>query len=309
MKDPAIPSNVRDGHFGLVKFDDFAWGNLFNFPPSLNESFEVSRVTFDAFSTDVQNDPLVGKNVLVFIFELPYKSVANTDTLLQVEIDGNIFLDSFPDSPFTIDQMLSDGMAVGIGSYQFAPGDDDSSDPFTVEVVNFEDDLLPVTLSPGHQYFVVVQYQSSANTIAQEISRSYDMFQASTLSYYPSLGAGNSFLFLSTPTTNYAENIAAIGLELELSTAVDEVPLPETAVKIYPNPASDFIRVDLSFEVATDATLFIADVNGKILVADNKQKVLTDQFTYDMNRFPSGNYIVRVSTSEGTKTEHIVVTH
>ena len=94
-----------------------------------------------------------------------------------------------------------------------------------------------------------------------------------------------------------------------MSTAVDEVPLPETAVKIYPNPASDFIRVDLSFEVATDATLFIADVNGKILVADNKQKVLTDQFTYDMNRFPSGNYIVRVSTSEGTKTEHIVVTH
>lgn len=135
------------------------------------------------------------------------------------------------------------------------------------------------------------------------------MYQVSTLANYPSIFAEGFVALGTTDGPPYSENIGAVALELQLSTAVDEHPLPENSVRIFPNPVSDFVKVDIDFDAASDATIFIADMNGKILLSDTKKNIQTQQLTYDMTRYPSGSYIVRVSTNQGTKTEHILVTH
>ncbi len=297
------------GATGTGEFEDFAWGNVFVLPPNVTESLEVARVTFDCFTTDIDNDPLAGKNVLVYLAELPYDSVPRPDTLLNEVVDRADINDRLLER--NIDDLLADGV-IGIGSYQFTQEDDESSDPFSVELTNFINDEEPVTLTPGNQYFAIVHYQGTANTIAQEVNQSYPMFQVSSMSYYVSridgffaIGSING----AGDTLSYAENVASIALELQLSTAVDENPLPEQSVRVFPNPASDYVRVDVNFENPTDATVFIADLNGRILVSDTRKGIQSQQLTYDMTGYPSGSYIVRLSTKEGTKTEQIVVTH
>jgi hypothetical protein len=108
---------------------------------------------------------------------------------------------------------------------------------------------------------------------------------------------------------DYQENAADVGLELTITTAVDERPLPENSVKIFPNPASDYVRADINFETPSEVTVFLTDASGKILNIRTLKNVLSDQVYFDMTRYPSGSYIVRVATREGTKTEYIMVTH
>ena len=90
---------------------------------------------------------------------------------------------------------------------------------------------------------------------------------------------------------------------------VDKNPLPEQSVKIFPNPTSDIINVEIEFDQPKQTTIFIADAQGKILMADTRKRLISQRIDYDLSQYPSGNYIVRVSTLEGTKTEHVLVTH
>ena len=289
-------------------FEDFTWANLFTLPASFSESLKVSKVTFDAFSIDRDNDPMNGKSVVIYVFKFPLGTVLQGDTLLLVEIDGTLDLLSFNING-TIDELAADpDIAIGVGSYQFTSQDDANGGPFSADVTDFEGDG-DVILEPGFQYLVAIDYIGAANSIAQEVSETFPLYQVSSMAHYPSLGSGNSFLLLRTSDRNYARNIASIGLELEFSSPVDEKPLPENSVKIFPNPASDVMNIDIEFESPAQTTIFLADAAGRILMVDTKKNLIKEQLTYDLTRFASGTYIVRVATQEGTKTEHIIVTH
>ncbi len=310
-----VPGGDGFGFTGEVQegtFEDFAFANYYELPASFTENLKITQIPFEAFSTD-EDDPLVGKSVIGYVVKLPDDVVEQNAVLLN----GQVNLVNF-DFDGSLDALIQQGSVIGIGSYQFSIADDEpGAGPFNLMVNDFETNENPVILEPGNKYLIAIQYIGAANTIAQEISRSYKLYQISTLSYYPSFGG---FRLLGTRAsepgeepvrraTTYAENVAAIGVETEFVTAVDEDPLPEGSVKIYPNPASDFIQVDINFANALDATIFIADAQGKIIGADVIERALQEQRTYQMNRFPSGTYIVRVSTREGTKTEHVIVAH
>ena len=290
-----------NGEFSPGEVENFVFGNVFDIPEDFNQSLKLSNVFFEAFSVDPDNDPMAGKSVVVWVNKFPDNIVENNGVILA----GEVNLDSF-DFNTTLEDMTTMGWTIGVGSYGFSPDDDQNGGPFFIQELSDFNDDGDVILEPGNKYFIAVSYDGPANTIAQEISRDYQLYQISTLSYYPSIGG---FRLLSTSETDYSENIAAIGIDLEFSTAVDENPLPVTAVKIFPNPATEYIRVDLDFEKTTDATVFIADAQGKILSVDVLRNIQRDSKTYTMDRYPSGSYIVRVATKEGTKTEHVIVTH
>ncbi len=304
-----VPGGDGIGFTGEVSegtFEDFTWANLFDLPPSFAEGLKISKVTFDAFSID-ENDPLVGKSVVIYIFKFPPKTVLQGDTLLLVELAGALDLLSF-DINGTVDELAGDpDIAVGVGSYQFTAEDDANGGPFSADVVDFEAEG-PVVLEPGNQYLVAIDYIGGANTVAQEVSESFALYQISSMAHYPSIQ--NNFVLLRTNDRNYARNIASIGIELEFTDAVvDKNPLPEQSVKIFPNPTSDIINVEIEFDQPKQTTIFIADAQGKILMADTRKRLISQRIDYDLSQYPSGNYIVRVSTLEGTKTEHVLVTH
>ncbi len=308
-----VPGGDGFGFTGQTQtgFDDFAFMNYFKFDNSITETFTISNVFFDAFSV-ADDDPLVGKNVIIYVIKLPEEVVEQNGFILAGEVDLVNF-----DFDMDLDEMVIAGYVIGIGSYQFSLEDDENGGPFNAQVFDFEAGEGPVVIDPGSspnrsahgttKYFVAVRYQDAANSIAQEISRSFKLWQISTLAYYPSFGTAGGWRLLSTQNTSYAENIAAIGFDLELLTAVDENPLPENSVKIYPNPASEFIKVDITFEKSTNTTVVIADMSGKIIEMDLHENLQAENLTYNMERYPAGTYVVRVSTREGTKTEHVIV--
>ena len=292
-----IPTEESLGGFNGSAVGDlntFAWGNVFKIPSSFNDNVQISRISFNAFIND---GDLAGKSVIAYVFEIADSTIEQGDTLMNL----NFALNGIT----SIDQMIQDNMIIGIGTYPFSGDDDADGGPFFVDdVLDFVENENPVVLEPGKEYFVAIQYTGPANAIFQVVDQDYPVFKISSLAYFEELGNFRLFTNSGIPWN------AAIGLELEIaSTAVDENPLPDNSVRIFPNPVRDFVTVDIDFETPSDATIFVADAQGKILLTDTKQRIQSQRLSYNMTKYPSGNYIIRVATNDGTKTEHIVVTH
>lgn len=72
-------------------------------------------------------------------------------------------------------------------------------------------------------------------------------------------------------------------------------------IKMYPNPTNNFVTVELSN--LTNAKLQVLDITGKIL---RNQVLNTSSNTVDVQQLPSGMYLFKVSSNEGTATSKIV---
>jgi len=74
-----------------------------------------------------------------------------------------------------------------------------------------------------------------------------------------------------------------------------------TGVKVYPNPVTDYVTVELFGESARDLIIEIIDITGTVVFTDkrafNCQYWLKEQ--YNMDNFIRGFYLVRVSTDDG----------
>jgi len=104
-------------------------------------------------------------------------------------------------------------------------------------------------------------------------------------------------------------NDALIRMNISLSSPTDETPLPENSFKAFPNPARDIVTAELEFTTSTDVTFVIATMDGKVLRMENLQNVTTHNFNVDVSNLPSGPYLFRATTEEGTTTKTIVVQH
>lgn len=94
---------------------------------------------------------------------------------------------------------------------------------------------------------------------------------------------------------------------LELSTATDDLPLPESAMKLFPNPVSDVLNLEVSFEETTNATITIADISGRVINIDNRQGLTKEVLTYQLPQLAAGTYLARIATEKGTRTMKFVV--
>ncbi|ESU23088.1 hypothetical protein FEDK69T_12350 [Flavobacterium enshiense DK69] len=68
-------------------------------------------------------------------------------------------------------------------------------------------------------------------------------------------------------------------------------------LRLYPNPASDYITVESEAEIIN---VYIYDVNGK------RSDVLLQGNKIDVSQFPAGNYIVGLKTDKGFVSQKIV---
>ena len=72
-------------------------------------------------------------------------------------------------------------------------------------------------------------------------------------------------------------------------------------IKMYPNPTNNIVTVDVNN--LTNAKLQVLDITGKIL---RNQVLNTSSNTVDVQQLPSGMYLFKVSSNEGTATSKIV---
>jgi hypothetical protein len=190
-----------------------------------------------------------------------------------------------------------------------------SADAFTgTTEANYEDIIVPLTdfntgdagilLDKNSRYFFGVEHPatpSGAVPVFHAVSNEKS-YNAQTFSTFVIDDAGtwfNGFQGVNTP-------ILEVNMEFLVKT--DDKPLPSTVMDLYPNPVVDnTLKVKLSFDVATDANLAIADMNGKLLSFESHFGVTNQIIPVNTSELKAGNYLIRVSTEEGTSTKQFTV--
>jgi len=98
-----------------------------------------------------------------------------------------------------------------------------------------------------------------------------------------------------------------LDLQISLTSPVDDIPLAEESFRAFPNPAKDFINAELSFDKATDVSVVIATIDGKVIKIEELINVTKETQSIDISGMASGAYLMRVATEEGTKTRSIMI--
>lgn len=74
--------------------------------------------------------------------------------------------------------------------------------------------------------------------------------------------------------------------------------------KVYPNPANDFVKVNINTD--GDYTIILHDINGKELV---RQEGTSSIETLDVAEYPTGVYFVKIQNDEVNESHRIVIRH
>ncbi len=78
-------------------------------------------------------------------------------------------------------------------------------------------------------------------------------------------------------------------------------PPPGTGVKVYPNPITDYVTVELFGESARIFRIDFIDITGTVVLTD--KKAFNDQFwykeQYNMDNLIRGFYLIRISSEDG----------
>jgi hypothetical protein len=94
---------------------------------------------------------------------------------------------------------------------------------------------------------------------------------------------------------------------LETVTAVED-ELAEASFNVYPNPATSELFVDLDLvNTAKQVNIKITDITGRILVDQTMENVKSETITIPVSKIPSGIYLTKIETPEGSATKKVVI--
>lgn len=188
---------------------------------------------------------------------------------------------------------------AGFGSHILTAAENNQI--ITVDVLDDSDEDL--ILQNGTSYYGMIFVPANLRIGADNQAINYPLNLATgSVLLFSRIYFNGAFSSTFRNTTPYVK------LNLALKTSTDNNPLPETAMTVYPNPAEDFVLVDLDLDKMTKVTITLADINGRVIKFDNFQNVTTMQHRFDTSNLAAGTYLVRVASPEGTSTKKLVIT-
>jgi hypothetical protein len=85
-------------------------------------------------------------------------------------------------------------------------------------------------------------------------------------------------------------------------------PELENAMKIYPNPASDIIQIQIDLKKKRDTKVAITNINGDVVKTFDLGKFSGSvNERIDISEWSSGVYLVRLTSGEYSRVEKLVV--
>lgn len=119
-------------------------------------------------------------------------------------------------------------------------------------------------------------------------------------------GAGGTVIFKVSPA--FAGNTGKYLLKLSNITRSSPSVLQDVqleAARIYPNPATDVLSIDLSGTSAHAVSVRLSDVQGRVVHSSEVGSV--QQFTVPVHTLPAGSYLLYVQTDAGTLMRKITI--
>lgn len=261
---------------------DWAIANVYQTSKNWVDQYKATKATFRVIK-NTADGPLAGNAVAIGLVKVD-------DSLVDAGWNG------FDDAgPYTNNPTL---IIKSINLYDFTSTATDAT--VSVDLVDFDLETPGVPLEEGSRYMLVAEYQGAGNNlIFHAFSENISYFQISTAVY-------NDQWFLGGFGP---EPAAVLRMEIDLYSTSDEVSLPDNSLKFYPNPANNFLNVDIDLEQPTLANITLADLNGRVISIDEVENAYKQSRQYDVSGLPNGMYIVRIATKAGTKTKKFVVQH
>lgn len=252
---------------------DWAVGNYYRMSPAAAPLFKAVGAEF-TFATDA---PLTPGDVDVEI------------SLYRINDD---VLDDF--SNFEPDG--SSMMLVGTAPFD-TPDDAENYELFSTEIFDLSTAEAGVALEPDGRYLLVAGYVGESADAFTAFNSDVRADFVSTILFIGGSWGGN---FVGSPN-------AVLRMYLDVLIGTDETQLPEVALAVSPNPTAEFVNLKMKFDEPTDATIIIADVNGRVIRTENRKAMLDETVTYRMPELASGSYMARIVTDKGTRTLQFVV--
>ncbi len=260
---------------------DYRIGNLYKLSNLYDGDYKATTITWSSAVNAA--DPYAGKEVEIL--------------LLKIKDDA---VDPGFDNFQTVNYIDETQVEV-VGSLNYTHTATDASfDLFTGTILDYNTGEPGVYLEPGARYFLMANYIGAANVIFHGFNESITYLNSiSTVLYTTSWFLGG-----------FGEETAAVlRMDIALISSNDDIALTDDAMMINPNPATNDINVTLNLATAQTASITLANIDGKVIDIRNIQNAQKDVTRFDASNLPSGTYLVRVSTAEGTKTRKVSVQH
>lgn len=255
---------------------DWAVGALYTMSAGSLDQYEVKNTEF-TFATNAGDYPPGDVTATFYLFKI--KSDVPADY-----------------AGFDVTALLSSSMDwLGLGSYE-AP---DNITNYTLQKVEMTDLLSGnpgITLENGERYMVVCQYTAPTNLTFNAFNENVDLPGVSTTIYRDQWYLGGF--------GPGVESVMRMYIDLKVKT--DEKPLADHVMRVMPNPVVDNLNLALNFDQPTDATITIADINGRVITFEDRQGLTNETLRYPLN-VATGTYLARIATKEGTLTKQFIV--
>lgn len=284
----------RGDGFGYQFSGGVIYANYYQIPQSYQERLLLDKINFSTFA--VGNSSLEGKEVIVYLLKI------------DDDIDADL-------SNWNVSEPTDNGKTIiGVGSYIFSAADAAETDPAVrfeaTEFANLaaSDPEEPIILEPGGRYLAAVEYLGNSTDLVHNFGE--------RITYYPSLGPDqfNTMLYEYASSQWYTNGlgsglVAIIGMDVALEMTPTEELLTNTEVRVFPNPTSDFIRLEMNLESPQNVNVYLTDVSGKLLYMTNRSNFVNGNIEIDVKTIPAGNYFLNVTSPSGVRTEKISVVH
>ena len=154
-------------------------------------------------------------------------------------------------------------------------------------------------LQPEQSYYVFIQYDGTdvandippAYLLGTEINHVGNQTPVVTFDWFNAWGGGNSILRANVQ---------------EIISDVEDV-LAENAVIVTPNPVSSKLNVAIDLENSSNEVVIqVINLTGRVLVNETLDNLQSANLSYDIAKYPAGNYFIKVATAEGTTIKKVV---
>jgi len=185
---------------------------------------------------------------------------------------------------------------LGAATYS-APDSLEDNDLQQVLIDDLNTGAAGVVLVPGGRYLLAIGYDGANNRV-------FHAFNDDLYYYFPS-----TFIFNSdwNPFGFGGDVNALLRLYIGLLSTTDEQALPDNTLMLYPNPVSHTLQLGIEFAEPTDATITIADINGRVITFEDRYGLTKETLQYTLPQLASGTYLARIATAKGTLTKKFVV--
>lgn len=256
---------------------DFAYGCNYRMSPLSADNF-VAKEGLMSMATNT-GDPLVGKSVDVFLLKV---------------VDPLYFqTNDFPPNNPGLEIVGANTYVVPAGTVNFAD--------LTVPIIDFNTSSNEISLEPGVTYIIIAYYSGDNNTAFHGFSSETAYMDGGTVLYFPT--GDNPGWFGGWTSGQQCQ----LRMPLYLATRTDN-PALEASLTLFPNPVSEVLNAEVRFEQPEDGMIIIANAEGKVVTYREFSGVTDQNFTFNVSKYAAGNYVVRISNSQGVKTLPFVVT-